>query len=104
MRRATCAVSGLLLFMLAVAGPRLAAQAGGTTLRVGMPATFFHDLPPVLIKFATEPFSSVLRETTGLGGELVISGDAFATAQALSEKKLQLGVFHSFEFGWVQQK
>jgi ABC-type phosphate/phosphonate transport system substrate-binding protein len=106
MRRLACAIPGLLcLFTLYTVPTReVSAQAGGAALRVGMPQTFFHDLPPVLIKFATEPFSVVLRDTTGLGGELVIAGDAFVTARELCDGKLQLGVFHSFEFGWVQQK
>src|SRR5579859_6652689 len=107
MRRLPCAALGLLLCLVALplAPTReVSAQSGDAALRVGMPQTFFHDLPGILIKFATEPFSTVLRETTGMGGELVISGDALATARELSDGKLQLGVFHSFEFGWVQEK
>ncbi len=107
MRRTLCALISFcvcMLAMLAVPTREVSAQADGLALNVGMPATFFHDVPPVLIKFATEPFSTVLRETTGISGELVVSPDAFATARDLCTNKLQLGVFHSFEFGWVQQK
>ena len=110
MRRTLCAVTALLTCLLAILTiptrevSAQAGSAGASAVRVGMPATFFHDLPPILVSFATEPFRTVLRETTGLKGELVISGDAFATADALSANKLQLGVFHSFEYGWVREK
>ncbi len=106
MQRTLCAVTALCLCLAVLAAPvpKTAAEPGELALRVGMPATFFHDVPTVFVKFATEPFSTVLRETTGVNGELVVSADAFAAARDLSANKLQLAVFHSFEFGWVQQK
>lgn len=103
-RRALTSVSVCMLAMLAVPTREVSAQPDEPAVRVGMPATFFHDLPPLLVKFATEPFRTVLRETTGTGGELVVCADAFAAARDVCANKLQLGVFHSFEFGWAQQK
>jgi ABC-type phosphate/phosphonate transport system substrate-binding protein len=100
-----------LLFGLLVwtAGPTPEAPAGGDSprgdsLRFGMVRTFFNDVPPPLYRFVTDPFSTIMRETTGLCGELIVGGDAFAVARQLCEGKFQLAVFHGHEFAWVQQK
>jgi ABC-type phosphate/phosphonate transport system substrate-binding protein len=105
--RSCCALFGVLCAaaILAVPGTReVSAQSGNATLHVGMPRTFFHDLPPVLVKIATDPFAVVIRRSTGMNGELVVGTDALAVAHDLGDRKLQLAVFHSFEFGWAQQK
>jgi ABC-type phosphate/phosphonate transport system substrate-binding protein len=107
MRRAACAQCGLLLSLFTLAtGPtqEAPAQAGNALLRIGMPQTFFHDVPDAIVGFATEPFSAVMRDTTGLSGKLVPGGDPLTVADQLSKNKIQLGVFHGFEFAWVQQK
>jgi ABC-type phosphate/phosphonate transport system substrate-binding protein len=80
------------------------AQPAASVLRVGMPRTFFHDVPPVLVKIATDPFATVIRNATGTTGELIVGTDALAVARDLGDRKLQLAVFHSFEYGWVREK
>src|SRR5262249_48785395 len=42
--------------------------------------------------------------STGLAGQLVVACGPFAAAGELFDRKLDLAVFHSFEFAWVQQK
>ena len=110
MRRSPRASIGLLLCLLALlVGLTPKASGGGAAaatppVRIGMVQTFFHDVPKPLISFATEPFKAVMRDSTGLCGELAVGADAFSVARDLSGGKLQLGVFHGFEFAWVQQK
>jgi ABC-type phosphate/phosphonate transport system substrate-binding protein len=98
MRRSLPIVAALLF---GLTGP---ASAGTAPLRVGIVRSFFHDMTEPLIQSVTEPFIGVLRDTTGLTGELVQGGDPFAVAAQLNGDKLQLGVFHGFEFAWVRQK
>jgi ABC-type phosphate/phosphonate transport system substrate-binding protein len=101
MRSTTRLLPGCLLCVLtALPG----ALAGDTSLRIGIPQTFFHDMSPELIRQVTDPFADVLRETTGLKGEPVTGGDPLAVARLLSEDRLQLAVLHGFEFAWAQQK
>jgi ABC-type phosphate/phosphonate transport system substrate-binding protein len=92
---------GLLIGLasLAVAQPPRAEM-----VRVGMVQTFFNDVPRVMIEIASEPFSAVMREATGMSGQFVLSGDAFDVARQLQAGQLQLGVFHSFELAWARQK
>ena len=85
------------------------AAAGDATcatgpVKIGMAQTFFHDVPRPLIAFATEPFKVVMRDTTGLAGELVVGDGAFSIARDIERGKFQLGIFHGFEFAWVQKE
>jgi ABC-type phosphate/phosphonate transport system substrate-binding protein len=99
--RLTVFLGGLGVSTLGVSAPVL---AGAAPLNVGMTRSFFHDMSPLLIETVTEPFVTTMRETAGLSGKLVLGGGAFAVAQQLNDKQLQLGVFHGFEFAWVQKK
>jgi ABC-type phosphate/phosphonate transport system substrate-binding protein len=69
-----------------------------------MPQNFFPDMSAALIETVTEPFVTIMHDTAGLSGKLVVGGDPFAVAQQLSAKDLQLGVFHGYEFAWIQKK
>jgi ABC-type phosphate/phosphonate transport system substrate-binding protein len=104
MRRSPWAFPGLLFLLVLTVGPAPDAQAGSAPVRIGMVQTFFHDVPTALVQLVTEPFSTIMRETTGLNGALVAGGDAFAVARQLSDGKLQLAVFHGHEFAWIQKK
>jgi ABC-type phosphate/phosphonate transport system substrate-binding protein len=73
-------------------------------LKIGMAKTFFNDLPPAVVGVVTEPFGKLLKQTTGLDGDLLTDLDAFGTAANLDAGKLQFGVFHGHEFPWVQKK
>ena len=80
------------------------ASAGSASLKVGMPQNFFPDMSAGLIETVTEPFVTIMHDTAGLSGKLVVGGDPFTVAQQLSGKQVQLGVFHGFEFAWIQKK
>jgi ABC-type phosphate/phosphonate transport system substrate-binding protein len=45
-----------------------------------------------------------MEAQTGLHGDLVAGGDAFSVAEQLNGDKIQLGVFHGFEFAWAREK
>jgi ABC-type phosphate/phosphonate transport system substrate-binding protein len=94
-----------LIGLLAVSfGTAVRASAGAAPLRVGVVRTFFHDLPEPLVQTVTEPFITVMRETTGLSGHLVLGADPMVVAAQLCDGKLQLAVFHSFEYASAKRK
>jgi ABC-type phosphate/phosphonate transport system substrate-binding protein len=80
------------------------ASAGTAPLRVGVVQTFFHDVPEPLVRTVAEPFITVMRETSGMSGELVTGGDPMAVARQLCDGKLQFAVFHAFEYAWAKRK
>ncbi len=69
-----------------------------------MVGSLFRDVPPALVKLLTPPFQSMMRDQTGLEGEIIPAGEALDLGKQLNDKSLQLGVFHGFEFAWVHQR
>jgi ABC-type phosphate/phosphonate transport system substrate-binding protein len=85
--------------------PTVNAQpAKDAPIRVGMAKSFFNDVPQVMVDIATEPFTKLLKDTTGLDGVLSTSDEAFDVAKKLDANQLQIGVFHGHELAWAQQK
>ncbi len=72
--------------------------------RIGVPRSSFRDLPPGLIGFAGQPFKDLMKTQTGLDGEAVIMADSMMIAADIDSGKLQMGVFHGYEFAWAKQK
>lgn len=91
----------VLAFSLAPSG---AGESSSETIRIGMVQSFFHDVPKSLVEWLPLPFSKLMKDHTGLDGKLMIGGDYYHVAKQLSENKVQLGVFHGFEFAWAQSK
>ena len=104
MRVICCVFAGLTACLLAFAPAGPTAGAGSDSLRVAVGDSFFHDMSAGLIKNVTEPFGDVMRETSGLKGDMVTGGDVWSVARQLEDGKVQLAVFHGMEFAWVHQK
>lgn len=81
-----------------------AAASAQESVKLGMSSTFFTDVPDVVVKFITDPFEKLLKDTTGLNGKLSYDVDALATASQLDAGKLHFGVFYGHEFAWAQKK
>jgi ABC-type phosphate/phosphonate transport system substrate-binding protein len=73
-------------------------------VRLGMVSSLFNDIPPKLVEFVGGPFRSLMKEFTGLDGQLKVGGDAYEVGKMLMDKNLDLAVFHGFEYGWAKQK
>lgn len=103
MTRLTSTVAALLF--VGAAG-FLSAQDAKTPepVHIGMVSSLFNDVPPAFVQLAGGPFRALVKEFTGLDGQLIVGGDTFDVAKKLMEKKLDLAVFHGFEFGWAVQK
>jgi ABC-type phosphate/phosphonate transport system substrate-binding protein len=81
-----------------------AQDQAGPTVKIGMAASLFRDVPTSLVQVMTPPFQRLMHDQTGLDGDIVTAGDAFDLGRRLNDKEVQLGVFHGFEFAWAQQK
>lgn len=71
-------------------------------IRVGFPAGLFRDVPEVLIQAAATPFKKTLYKELGLHGDMVVVPDYKVLAEQLREGKLEMGVFHGFEYAWIK--
>lgn len=92
-------LAGLVLLL-----PLGRADTSGRTIQIGVANSLFRDTPPSLIHILSQPLKTLMESQTGLTGDLQLAGDASSLAQKLKEQKIQLGVFHGFEFAWAQQK
>lgn len=79
---------------------RAAEQVG---LRIGMVQSMFRDVQPLMVQAMSRPLRELIQRQTGLTGEVEILEDADQLTEQLKAKKLQLGVFHGFEFAWARK-
>jgi ABC-type phosphate/phosphonate transport system substrate-binding protein len=100
-----------ILAMLAVAfalldlgGIRAEDGSPAQPIKIGIASSVFRDTPPSLITLIPHPLRVLMETQTGVPGDLELAGDAFDLAKKLKENKVQLGVFHGFEFAWAKQQ
>ena len=99
-RNFSIATAALLLTSLG----SLRAAEGDSELKIGMLSGMFRDVQPAMVQAMAKPFRDLMLKTTSFTGEVEILDDPIELADKLKNKKLQLGVFHGFEFAWAQQK
>jgi len=80
------------------------AQVAQAPVRVGVIGTLFRDTPEPMMQVMLRPLKSLMETQTGLTGQLVAGGDVGNLAGQLVNKKVQLAVFHGFEFAWARLK
>ncbi len=79
-------------------------SSGGGPVRIGMVSTLFRDTPEPLVLAMMQPFGAMMEAQTGLSGKLIPGGDAATLGRLLAEDKVQIAVFHGFEFAWARQR
>lgn len=90
---------------LAVTLAATTANAGDNTVyKIGIGKNWFRDVPPELVSFAGLPFQELVKDQTGLNGEIVQDTDALTVAKKINEGQLHFGVLYGYEFGWAQEK
>jgi ABC-type phosphate/phosphonate transport system substrate-binding protein len=92
---------------LAVASAGRASERGAArpeVVRIGMVNSLFRDTPEPMVMALMKPFGALMESQTGLKGQLVPAGAAESLGQQLAEDKVQLAVFHGFEFAWARQR
>jgi ABC-type phosphate/phosphonate transport system substrate-binding protein len=91
------------LWGLALSGKAADPPAAGP-VQIGMVQTLFTDIPQTLVNICAAPFNALLKEQTGVDGNLTIAGDGLTVGKLLHENKYQLGIFQGIEFAWAQHK
>ncbi len=104
----TSLVLGGVLLLALVADSQPAPAAEGTTssatVQIGLVNTLFPDAPEPLIQVMARPFKTLMEDQAGFVSQVVVGGDPADLAIRLKEDKVQLGVFHGFEFAWARLK
>ncbi len=71
-------------------------------IELGIPESLFHRIPKIIQHVAAEPFLKLLKEQSGLDGNLQVLPDAMTLAGQLNENKIQIGIFQGYEFASAQ--
>ena len=79
-------------------------QAKAPTVRIGVVSSMFRGIPAMKAQAAIPEFQSLMREQTGLEGEVIAVADADDLCKKLNDNLVQFGDFHGFEFAWAQQR
>lgn len=90
---------------LATAGAQTApekAQPKVTEIRIGFPEPMFKDVAPNLIQVAAKPFQEMLQKIAGISGTMEVVPNYKVLAELLDQGKLDMAVFHGFEYAWVK--
>src|SRR5690242_3143311 len=91
---------GLMLFC------HLSARSGENTpagtLKIGVVSSVFRDVPDPVVATMLRPVKTLIEGQTGLSCQVENGGEALALAQKLADDKIQVGVFHGFEFAWAR--
>ncbi|MCU0706237.1 MAG: phosphate/phosphite/phosphonate ABC transporter substrate-binding protein [Fimbriiglobus sp.] len=91
-----------ILFVATAATPAPAADPG--ELRIGMLSGMFRDQQPKVVQALAKPFRDLMTKNIGYTGDVEVMDDPLALCDKLRDNKVQLGVFHGFEFAWAQQR
>lgn len=95
----------LLAFAVAAAAPTgPAARAADPALTLGLVSGMFRDRQPAVIQVLARPFCDLVAKQVGAESRVELEDDAAALTDRLRDGKVQLGVYHGFEFAWAQQQ
>src|SRR5262245_24230320 len=81
-----------------------AAETNSRPLRIGLANSLFRGMSPALVQVLSKPLQALMESQTGLSGQMSGSADAISLGKMLHERQVEVGIFHGFEFAWVQQQ
>ena len=80
------------------------AQTETTTVKIAVVNTLTRGLPAAIVSIAMRPLKAYMESETGMGGDIVLGGDALELGKKLEDDTVQIGVFHGHEFAWAKKK
>jgi ABC-type phosphate/phosphonate transport system substrate-binding protein len=83
-------------------GPVPRSAAADPTLKIGLPETMFHGVPTAVVQTAASPFQTMFEKQSGFRCEIAVAKDHADLADRLRSGKLDVAVFHGFEYAWVR--
>lgn len=94
------------LFAASLAALPIPAQPADSPkpIQISMARSFFHDQPSVFVDLAAFEFKEVMKNATGLKGEVHVNYAANEIAQKINDRQLDFGILYAHEFAWVQKK
>ncbi len=82
--------------------PAARADAADPVLKIGLPETMFNGVPTGVVQTAATPFQTMFEKQSGFKCEIAVAKDHADLADQLRSGKLDVAVFHGFEYAWVK--
>src|SRR5262249_52379150 len=103
-RRFGLAVSLAMSFVLLSFTLLPAEEPPRRTVKIGLPANLFRDFQRPAVEALLPTFGKLMEGQTGMKGQPMLLANSNEVAQQLIDGKVQLGVFHGFEYAWAQSQ
>ena len=97
-------LAGLLGGLLLLPGRQAPAQVEAPAVKIAVVNTLTRGLPGAVVAIAMRPLKAYMESETGMGGEIVLGGDALELGKKLDDDSVQIGVFHGHEFAWAKKQ
>jgi ABC-type phosphate/phosphonate transport system substrate-binding protein len=81
-----------------------AAPAAPNKIKVGIMDGMFRGVPEGLVQAGGQQFGGLFKTITGLPGEVESEKGHLALAKKITNNQTHLGVFHGFEWAWIQKQ
>ncbi|MBN9120520.1 MAG: PhnD/SsuA/transferrin family substrate-binding protein [Planctomycetes bacterium] len=89
---------------VAVALGPTARAAEPPALKIGLPETMFNGVPSAVAQTAARPFQTMFEKQSGFTCEIATPAkDHAELADEIRSGKIDVAVFHGFEYAWVRQ-
>ncbi|HKA05831.1 MAG TPA: PhnD/SsuA/transferrin family substrate-binding protein [Gemmataceae bacterium] len=73
-------------------------------VQIGLPQNLFRDFPRITVEALMPTFTRLMESQTGMKGKVMLLTGPEEVGKNLADDKIQLAVFHGFEFAWEQNK
>ncbi len=71
-------------------------------VNIGIPQNLFRDFPKVTVEALMPTFTKLMESQTGMRGRVILLSGPDEVRRYLVDNKVQLAVFHGFEFAWAK--
>jgi len=102
-RLAVCALIAALIGLV-TSSPGNSDEPKVSKVRFGLSESLFKDNPEAKADKPANQFITLLKEQTGLDGEIVQGLKRDDLCQQLKDNKIQLGILQGYEYAWVHPK
>jgi ABC-type phosphate/phosphonate transport system substrate-binding protein len=93
-----------LVLLAGLPAPSLNAEEPRPNVQIGLPQNLFRDFPKITVEALMPTFTHLMESQTGMKGRVLLLSSPDEVGKNLAENKIQLAVFHGFEFAWEQNK
>jgi ABC-type phosphate/phosphonate transport system substrate-binding protein len=71
-------------------------------VKIGLPKPMFKDIPDAMVQIGATPLTQMIQKLASVNGLVELFPDYRALAASLKDGKIDVAIFHGFEYAWVK--